>query len=88
MRVVMQECDRCKHGVRASGWAAAMCAARQITAKPTGGRKAEVCNAQAGKITHLKNSGPGHRALRGPLGQREEGNRAPWRPKVEPTWAL
>ena len=53
-----------------------------------GGRKAGVRDAMAGKIMHLKNSGPGHRALRNPLGQREQGNRAPWRPNVEPTWAL
>ena len=87
LRVLTQECDRCKHGARASGWAAAVCAARQTTAKPAGGRKAGVRDAKAGKIMHLKNSGPAHRALRDPLGQHELGNRAPWRPNVEPTWA-
>ena len=88
MRVLTQECDRCKHGARASGWAAAVCAARQTTAKPAGARKAGVRDAMAGKIMHLKNSGPAHRALRDPLGQHELGNRAPWRPNVEPAWAL
>ena len=88
LRVLTQEFDSCMHGARASGWTAAMCAARQTTAKPAGGRKAGVRDAMAGKIMHLKNSGPGHRALRNPLGQREQGNRAPWRPNVEPTWAL